>query len=202
MTREPTERRAARRDRLYAATAEAHAQLETQTAQRDFWADVSGYKRYLVAFAQARHQAERDVWRVAPDLAAAFLDETVLTALEGDLLDFGFDPTVVRQPRREDGEPWAAAEVAPAGAALGALYVLEGSNLGATVVRRRVAALGLTDRYGARHLAAQAARVRRWPLFVAHLNAAALSDAEDAAATDMALRVFALFSARYSETAA
>lgn len=39
---------------------------------------------------------------------------------------------------------------------LGALYVLEGSSLGARILYSRAKELGLTDKFGARHLAGQA----------------------------------------------
>ena len=45
---------------------------------------------------------------------------------------------------------------------LGTLYVVEGSSLGARVLYRRAQTLGLTEVFGARHLAAQARSVERW----------------------------------------
>ena len=49
---------------------------------------------------------------------------------------------------------------------LGVSYVLEGSALGARLISRRAAALGLNDRYGARHLAAQTAELTNWRAFL------------------------------------
>jgi Heme oxygenase len=46
--------------------------------------------------------------------------------------------------------------------ALGTLYVVEGSSLGARVLYRQAKQLGLSDAFGARHLAAQAESVERW----------------------------------------
>ena len=49
---------------------------------------------------------------------------------------------------------------------MGVSYVLEGSALGARLISRRAAALGLNDRYGARHLAAQTAELTNWQAFL------------------------------------
>lgn len=53
---------------------------------------------------------------------------------------------------------------------IGALYVLEGSTLGAVLLARRAAALGLGPDHGARHLARQTADSRRWCSFQALLQ--------------------------------
>lgn len=64
------------------------------------------------------------------------------------------------------GQP--AARVAPASLSndiaslLGVSYVLEGSALGARLISRRAASLGLTEHHGARHLAAQTAELANW----------------------------------------
>lgn len=53
---------------------------------------------------------------------------------------------------------------------LGMAYVLEGSGLGARLLVRRAAELGLTASYGARHLAAQTDDPVRWRSFLALLD--------------------------------
>jgi heme oxygenase len=50
-------------------------------------------------------------------------------------------------------------------------YVLEGSSLGARVLRRQAAALGMSAGHGARHLWAQTAAPENWRAFVEALNA-------------------------------
>lgn len=53
---------------------------------------------------------------------------------------------------------------------LGALYVLEGSSLGAVLLARRAAALGFDPESGAKHLARQTSDPRRWSRFQAFLQ--------------------------------
>lgn len=53
---------------------------------------------------------------------------------------------------------------------MGVHYVLEGSALGARVLCKQVAALGLNRDYGARHLWAQAATLESWRGFLNALN--------------------------------
>lgn len=55
---------------------------------------------------------------------------------------------------------------------LGTLYVIEGSSLGARVLYRRAQKLGLTELFGARHLAAQAQSGERWKRLLELLEAA------------------------------
>lgn len=81
---------------------------------------------------------------------------------------------------------------------LGALYVLEGSSLGARLLMRRAEALGMSADFGARHLAHQAGDNKRWRGFLselesvpAELHQVALSAAED---------MFRVALALYSET--
>ncbi|MFN7104341.1 MAG: biliverdin-producing heme oxygenase [Pseudorhizobium sp.] len=55
---------------------------------------------------------------------------------------------------------------------LGTLYVIEGSSLGARVLYRRAQKLGLSEVFGARHLAAQAQSGERWKRLLELLEAA------------------------------
>ncbi len=65
-------------------------------------------------------------------------------------------------------------------AALGWLYVSEGSNLGAAILSREAVKLGLSDAFGARHLAAHPeGRGLNWKRFTAALDALELSEEED-----------------------
>ena len=65
--------------------------------------------------------------------------------------------------------------------ALGWLYVAEGSNLGAAILLKEAAKLGLTAEMGARHLAgAPEGRGLHWRTFTAALDAIELTDDEEA----------------------
>lgn len=64
--------------------------------------------------------------------------------------------------------------------ALGWLYVVEGSNLGAAFLLKDAAKIGLGETFGARHLAgAPEGRGLHWRTFVAALDAIELSEAEE-----------------------
>src|SRR5690606_18526810 len=65
--------------------------------------------------------------------------------------------------------------------ALGWLYVAEGSNLGAAFLIKEAAKLGLSQDFGARHLAgAPEGRGLHWRTFTAALDAVPLSDEDEA----------------------
>ena len=59
---------------------------------------------------------------------------------------------------------------------LGVLYVLEGSGLGARVLKRRAGILGYSSSFGARHLASQMSRADSWNLLLSLLDEIATSD--------------------------
>jgi heme oxygenase len=84
-----------------------------------------------------------------------------------------------------DGQP-------PDPEALGWLYVAEGSNLGAAFLLKEAAKLGLSESFGARHLAdAPEGRGLHWRRFTAALDAVALSASEEARAIASANDAFA-----------
>jgi heme oxygenase len=77
---------------------------------------------------------------------------------------------------------------------IGWLYVCEGSSLGAAFLLKAAANIGLTDSFGARHLAGHAdGRGKHWREFVEQLNGLALSDDEEAAVRKGAVDGFAFF---------
>ena len=66
-------------------------------------------------------------------------------------------------------------------ALFGALYVLEGSTLGAQVLKSRAAALGMRDDFGARHLAVMTQGLSHWRSFLHQLDDIERFDIEYAA---------------------
>ncbi|QQR40163.1 biliverdin-producing heme oxygenase [Devosia rhizoryzae] len=92
----------------------------------------------------------------------------------------------------------AALQFATASEKLGALYVLEGSALGARLLQRRAEAIGFNARYGARHLAHQTADNGRWKRFLAVLDDPRF---DNDAALAAAQRVFEAALAIYAEAA-
>lgn len=80
--------------------------------------------------------------------------------------------------------------------ALGWLFVSEGSKLGAAFLIKRVAALGLDENFGARHLGEPAGgRAEGWKRFTRTLDGLDLSAEEERAAEAGALAAFERFGA-------
>lgn len=159
-----------RRFLLREATAKAHAALEARVGALT---SRGAYEAYLLGLHAFRAPVE-------PLLAAAlpgFTPDLIAAELAADLRDLGLRPIA----------PEPAPDVATPARALGALYVLEGSALGARVLLPQVATLGFDADHGARHLALQA-KGAGWREFVARLDAADLDDADVIAGADDAFR--------------
>lgn len=134
--------------------------------------DVESYMRYLEGMAAFRGGVERELSNIDyPDMFGTWRPAMIHHELAMDLADLGRHPPPLQPfnlPVDLDG-------------LLGVLYVLEGSALGARLLVRRAAAIGFTDGYGARHLAAQTADPQAWSRFVALLDAIAPQGLEKAA---------------------
>lgn len=93
-----------------------------------------------------------------------------------DLSDLGVAPIVVR----DEAEFSHADAGIDLPTALGWLYVAEGSNLGAAFLLKAAGKLGLSESFGARHLAAAPeGRAAHWKAFTAALDAVNLSGPEE-----------------------
>lgn len=156
------------RTRLREATAGAHAALEAEVGDI---ATLPAYRRYLEGLHRFRTAVEPGIAEACATLLPAARPSPIAAALAQDMRDLGMDPGPV------DAVP------APADrdAAVGALYVLEGASLGARVLVRHAAALGLGATHGARHLALQCDPAG-WRSFLAMLDAEPDIDIEAAAA--------------------
>ncbi|WP_052715896.1 biliverdin-producing heme oxygenase [Devosia chinhatensis] len=167
------------RQALRESTQDTHAAL-------DALGDVSTlahYKRFLLATYQFRHHVEPHVmtvrgWTIAP----------LVPALHADLIDLEVEPQAADLPKDE---------VRSHSAQIGTLYVLEGSSLGAKFLFRRAQQIGLTDRFGARHLGQQASGGSRWPKFMQLLDQAI--DIDKNAAIAAAQQTFASAYAIYAK---
>lgn len=136
---------------LKTETAAAHRALEQVVGpierHEDYIAYVRGLHAFRAPFEVALGAASLAPWR--PTQLAELLEE--------DLRHLGAAPLA---PERVSGgleEP---------GAALGALYVLEGSTLGARILLVQVQTLGLDAHGGAKHLWRQAAALENWRAFL------------------------------------
>jgi heme oxygenase (biliverdin-IX-beta and delta-forming) len=176
--------------RLKALTAGAHQRLEALAGQ--LFDAPDRYRRYLQAMHAARAPMERALDDSGADLCfPEWPRRRIAHLVTLDLADLGARPHPVRAVPRS---------VRPA-AQLGWLYVLEGSALGARILLRQAGGAGLSEKFGARHLAAQTADPGAWRRFVAVLEAADLSPEEERACERGALDAFGFFAAAYGERA-
>ena len=170
---------------LRSRTTAAHATLDNRImASRPF----ESRERYGL-FLQVQHAFYGDIDalyadpaldRLLPDLAG----RRRLGKIEDDLADLGLAAAPA------DGAAAFSADV-EAPKALGWLYVAEGSNLGAAILLKEAMKLGLSETFGARHLAgAPEGRGLHWRTFTAALDGVALDAAGEAAVVDGANTAF------------
>lgn len=146
------------RHRLRRATAAAHASLEAVVGPI---ADARNYRRYLrglTAFRAPLEAALRDVdW---PTGFGAWRPIAIAGDLRLDLADLALQPV----------SEISIAPLHDSTHLLGALYVIEGSALGARIVSGAAQGLGFDATFGARHLATQTAGTANWRDFVQLLD--------------------------------
>jgi heme oxygenase len=173
---------ATRIQRLKGLTTSTHETLDKRIMRAEPFASRERYALFL----EVQHHFHADVAplyasaelnRLLPDLA----ERCRLEALRQDIEDLGGVPEQLAS---------TAGSLTPA-AALGWVYVAEGSNLGAAFLRKEAAKIGLSDDFGARHLAGHPdGRGLHWREFVAAYNDLPLSDAEELDAVEGAKAAF------------
>jgi heme oxygenase len=138
---------------LRAETKDIHSQLDSITG---IFSSIEQYKH----FATNTYR-----FRISLEHALSPLDnwspQKLGPHLRDDLHDLGVTP---RPDHRLYAHTLNTAEH------VGALYVLEGSSLGAQLLLRRAITLGLDAHFGARHLAQQVSEPKRWSRFVSLLE--------------------------------
>lgn len=166
-----------RAKRLKALTHATHERLDTTVSTASSFASRDGYVRFArMQFLFHRDidalYADADLQTLFPDLAA----RRQLPLLQQDLADLA-----VAVPQPDAAPAFAPGTPIDLPGALGWLYVAEGSRMGATLLRKDAAKLGLSDDFGARHLApAPEGPAAYWRIFTAALDGIGL----DAAAED------------------
>lgn len=172
---------------LKAQTDSVHEALDNTITARGAFESRDGYAGFVrmqMAFHRdiAALYDRPDVRAIIPDLA----ERRRLHLVEADAQDLGLDTTPPRVPLFEPG---ATPDLATA---LGWLYVAEGSNMGAALLRKAVQKIGLSDEFGARHLAPAApGPAAHWRAFVSALDAAPLDADGDRRAAQGARDAFA-----------
>lgn len=167
----------ARSKRLKAATHDAHDRLDKSIMAGEPFASRERY----ALFVKVQHAFHREIDalyfdaaldRLLPDLQG----RRRFAEIEQDLADLGF-----KVPAYEAGPVFVPGAEVDIPTALGWLYVAEGSNLGAAFLLKDAMKLGLSETFGARHLAgAPEGRGLHWRTFTAALDAVDLSKAEEA----------------------
>lgn len=176
-----------RAQRLKAATTQAHSRLDRRIMAAQPFASRANY----AAFLQVQYRFHRDMERVYanPVLASVVPDlaqRRRLPAIVADLRDLGLVPPA------DHAAASAGAGYPTQVDALGWLYVAEGSNLGAAILAKLAAKLGLHAQFGARHLAGhEDGRAQHWRQFVAALDRVALDAGQEQAVIAAARNAFA-----------
>ena len=180
-----------RRARLKQVTEAPHLTLDTKISQDGWLTTSAGYNAYLEATLQARRSIEAELDAANAMVVYPIWNVRKLTqSIADDLADLGLISPPVAQ-----GAPGS---ILSEGGVWGALYVLEGSALGARVLQRRAEALGMTAQHGARHLAHQVSDNGACKTFLAILEAAPLDATEEAAGLLAARRTFEQFDRAYT----
>ncbi|MFG1465011.1 biliverdin-producing heme oxygenase [Xanthobacter sp. DSM 24535] len=171
-----------RAKRLRAASTALHEQVDAAVMAAAPFADLGNYARFL-RFQYRLHR------QVAPLYAAPFLQPILpglaererLSAVERDFADLG-----VPLPELAHEIP-----ILPTPEALGWLYVVEGSNMGAAFLLKAASRIDLSEAFGARHLAAHGeGRGLHWRRFTQALDAISLTPIEDLRAEAAAVGAF------------
>lgn len=181
-----TQRPALRSQRLNQITNEPHTKLDALVKAHAPFETQANFARFVVA--QYLFQSElvplyndAELTVIVPDLPARCRAE----AAKADLVDL----------ETEVPAPVAGAVKSPSKAeALGWLFVSEGSKLGAAFLIKRAVGLGLSETFGARHLAEPAGgRAEGWKSFVKTLDGLELSAQQEAELDKGAIDAFNRF---------
>jgi heme oxygenase len=166
---------ASRARALKAQTANTHDRLDKAIMAGAPFADRARYGLFL-AVQQPFH---RDIDALYDDprliaLLPGLGERRRLGQIESDLADLGLPIPATSEPPRFTVD-------ADLPTALGWLYVAEGSNLGAAFLFKAALKLGLSETFGARHLAGHPdGRAAHWRQFVQALDAIDLSPEQEA----------------------
>ncbi|MEJ2792937.1 biliverdin-producing heme oxygenase [Iodobacter sp. LRB] len=164
-----------RTQQLKALTTDTHDQLDKRIMANKPFASEDNYARFLIA--QYGFLRDCDPLYDNPNLAALFPDlaeRRRYDRIAADITD------LKRALPAHDTLP-ALEHKQDIPTALGWMYVTEGSKLGAAILLKMAGALGMSETFGARHLAgAPEGRAKNWREFTAVLDGVLLSEEEEA----------------------
>lgn len=180
------ERPALRSQRLNQLTHAPHSELDALVKSHAPFETRESFARFVVA--QYLFQSELQALYSDPQLIAIVPDLAERCRAEQAGLDLADLDTAVPAPFP------GAVNNPSLGAAMGWIFVSEGSKLGAAFLIKRAVGLGLSDSFGARHLGEPAGgRAEGWKQFTRILDGLELSAAEEAAAEQGAVAAFERF---------
>ncbi|WP_460134304.1 biliverdin-producing heme oxygenase [Pseudomonas sp. S1_E04] len=187
MTASPTaERPSLRSQRLNQITHAPHTTLDALVKAHAPFETQANFARFVVA--QYLFQSELVALYNDPELIALIPDLADRCRADAARLDLADLDTEV--PASVAG----ALHNPSKAQALGWLFVSEGSKLGAAFLIKRAVGLGLSETFGARHLAEPVGgRAEGWKTFTRTLDALALSAEEEAAMEKGAVDAFVRF---------
>lgn len=162
------------RSALRARTASSHQELDQAVGH---FGDLASYGAFAINSFRFRQGVEAALADAPPGWAVDPLAPVIARDLTD--LDLNVPPSA------------PAPAIDTSAQRLGAAYVLEGSSLGARLLVREAKKLGLSEIFGARHLAQQAGDHDRWRRFMAELETTPASHDEVIAAAEATFR-FAL----------
>lgn len=150
------------RSSMRAATRDLHNALDARVGDFE---SLSSYSHYVSATHAFRNTIEVEIAKF-PDIGWGI--PSLMPALNSDAADLDLHIT----------DPLRRLHLGSREAVAAALYILEGSSLGAKVLCGRAAKIGFSEKFGASHLARQVKEPGRWPRFLVWLEAAKLRDQE------------------------
>jgi heme oxygenase len=170
------------RDKLKQATASAHRSLDARLTGFDL-THIIGYRRFLEANAAALLPLE------------AALEDANVSSIFPDWSQRSRRAAILSDLDALDGAAHSLCEVAPLGrnAVLGAMYVLEGSRLGATYLMRAIAAGCAPQIAPATRYLGHGAGLRLWPTFLQRLEGEPATPRDEADIIAGAHLAFAMF---------
>ncbi|STQ89513.1 biliverdin-producing heme oxygenase [Iodobacter fluviatilis] len=164
-----------RTQQLKALTTDTHDQLDKRIMANKPFASEDNYARFLIA--QYGFLRDCDPLYDNPDLAALFPD--LAERRRYDRIAADISDLKRALPAHDTLPTLAHKQDIPT--ALGWMYVTEGSKLGAAILLKMAGALGMSETFGARHLAgAPEGRAKNWREFTAVLDGVLLSEEEEA----------------------
>jgi len=184
-----------RRWDLKAATAPYHERIDRLGSLYGMFNSLDAYRKYLEATWHSRLALETllDV----SDLRRVFSDwdnHKIQSELQMDYADLS-DGEELKKPELQ----FDAGAPVDLPSAIGTLYVLEGSALGATLLIQKARLLGLGAGYGARHLEKQVGNLAGWKKTVSLLETMSLDEKDEERCIEAAIDSFRTFEINYEK---